>query len=158
MKSKKKRTVFPSVSLCGIHYPQTPKIISYMQSISRPSLKNIICEFIAVKRIELNISQEYMATILDMNQSSYSKREKGYSEFSLSQIERVAAEFRMTPPEFFLKAFCKDGNIKEVLSGYMQNLDPEEMLRMKQRLKVEYLQNSNVLLSVLLLLENFSPS
>jgi len=129
-----------------------------MQSLSPPALKNIICEFIAVKRIELNFSQEYMATILDMNQSSYSKREKGYSEFSLSQIERVATEFRMTLPEFFLKAFCKDGNIKEVLSGYIQNLDPEEMLRMKQRLKMEYLQNSNILLLLLLLLENFSPS
>ena len=129
-----------------------------MHSLSRPSLKNIVSEFITAKRMELNISQEYMATILDMTQSSYSKREKGYSEFSLSQIERVATEFRMTLPEFFLKTFCKDGNIKEVLSGYIQNLDPEEMLRMKQRLKMEYLQNSNILLLILLLLENFSPS
>jgi transcriptional regulator with XRE-family HTH domain len=129
-----------------------------MQSLPRPTLKNIVCEFITLKRIELNISQEYMATILDMNQSSYSKREKGYSEFTLSQIERVAKEFGMTLPEFFLKAFCKDGNIKEVLSGYIKNLNPEDANRMKQRLKIEYIQNSNVLLSVLLLLENFTPA
>ncbi len=117
-------------------------------------LKNTIREFITITRMELNISQEYMATLLDINQSSYSKREKGYSEFTLHQIEVIANEFKMSLPEFFLKAFCKERNVSEVLTDYIKNLTPDDIEKMRKRLQTDYLKNSNVLLTTIILLEN----
>lgn len=124
-----------------------------------PMLNNILCEFITATRIALNISQEYMAMALEMNQSGYSKREKGYYEFKLSQLEIIAREFKMTLPEFFLKALCGDPSVKASASQYLSVLKPQEVNKMKMRLKREFLQNSNLLLMVLLLEDslNFLP-
>lgn len=93
---------------------------------------------------------------LDMNQSSYSKREKRYSEFKLSHIEIIAREFKMTLPEFFLKALCGHPSVKVAASQYLSLLKPQEISGMKMRLKKEFLQNSNLLLMVLLLEDTLS--
>lgn len=117
------------------------------------SLSFAICSFIHKTRVALNISQDYMATVLDMTQSSYSKREIGYSEFKLSQIEIIAGEFKMPLPEFFLRAFCSEQSVKEAVAAYIEGLAPKEAEKMRHRLKSEYLHSSNIMLMTLLLLE-----
>lgn len=119
------------------------------------SLRSVISNFIYVKRSELNISQEYLATILDITQSSYSKREKGYSEFSLSEIEIVAKELGMLLPEFFMKAFSYDKSIITMIENYIERISDQERVKMRKRLESEYLQTSNILASLIMMLNPF---
>lgn len=117
-------------------------------------LKNIISEFVQKTRIEQNISQEHLANKLDMEQGSYSKKEKGYSEFTLSQLEIIVFEFNMTLPEFFLKLFSNRQSLKNNIAQYVKALNPEQLDKMHKRLKSEYLKSSNLMMLVLLFIEN----
>jgi transcriptional regulator with XRE-family HTH domain len=78
-------------------------------------------------REDRDISQKDMATMLDMNQSNYSRIETGHQEPSLDQLMKMAEIFQLTIDELlgvdsdkYLKSRIKDFN-KIVEEDYNKN-------------------------------------
>jgi len=109
-----------------------------------------ISAFVLAKRIESGIVQAHMARELDVDQSCYSKLEKGYRDFTLSELETVAEIFEMSLPEFFLKAFATDGNILTVLQ---ESLSSMNQAKTAERLRRELVATGGRFASTQMLLE-----
>jgi hypothetical protein len=106
--------------------------------------------FVYAKRTELGIVQSHMAIELEMNQSCYSKLEKGYRDFTLLELEAITAIFDMSLPEFFLKAFTGDGNVLNVLQNSLSNLNKTKTA---ERLRRELVATGERFASTQMLLE-----
>jgi transcriptional regulator with XRE-family HTH domain len=122
-----------------------------------PSKKNLqsnlgskIAAFVLSKRMESGIVQTHMAKELDVDQSCYSKLEKGYRDFTLSELEVVANIFEMSLPEFFLKAFAGDGNILPVLQECLSTMNQSKTA---ERLRRELVTTGGRFASTQMLLE-----
>lgn len=67
-------------------------------------------------REDRDISQKDMATMLDMNQSNYSRIENGHQEPSLDQLMKMAKIFNLTIDE--LLGVDSDKYIKSRVKGF----------------------------------------
>ncbi|MGV3695945.1 helix-turn-helix domain-containing protein [Flavobacterium sp.] len=56
---------------------------------------------IRFKRQELNYSQQYMASLLEMNQANYNKIENGRVELSVSAMLKIAHILNLTTKDLF---------------------------------------------------------
>lgn len=117
---------------------------------TQSKLGSVLTAFVYAKRTELGIVQSHMARELEMNQSCYSKLEKGYRDFTLFEIEAITAIFDMSLPEFFLKAFTGDGNVLNVLQNSLSNLNKTKTA---ERLRRELVATGERFASTQMLLE-----
>jgi transcriptional regulator with XRE-family HTH domain len=123
---------------------------------TQSKLGSVLTAFVYAKRTELGIVQSHMARELDMNQSCYSKLEKGYRDFTLFEIEAIAAIFDMSLPEFFLKGFTGDGNVLNVLQNSLNLNKTKTAERLRRELVAtgERFASTQMLLEIMLYSNN----
>lgn len=114
------------------------------------SLGQIIGENIRIIREMKGYSQEYMAAMLDMSQSGYSKIEIGSSQISIPKLEKIASILEQNVDDF-LKV--RDGQInifnnnhQAIANSLIENLHSEnrdvyEKLIAQLRGEIEFLRN-----------------
>lgn len=119
---------------------------------TQSKLGSLLTVFVFAKRTELGIVQSHMARELEMNQSCYSKLEKGYRDFTLLEIEAITAIFDMSLPEFFLKAFTGDGNVLNILQSSLNLNKTKTAERLRRELVAtgERFASTQMLLEIML--------
>jgi transcriptional regulator with XRE-family HTH domain len=74
-------------------------------------------------RVQKNLSQEYMASFLGIDTSSYHRMERGVSPISIQRLELIAQAFEMSLKDFF--TVLEGGNPEPHSQHYISHLEEE---------------------------------
>ncbi len=83
-----------------------------------------ITEKIREIRTQKNLSQEYLASYLGIDTSSYHRLERGVCPLTIQRLERIAEAFSMSVPELLYEDSHSISNTKS-LENYIHHLEEE---------------------------------
>lgn len=123
---------------------------------SKSRLGKQTASFIARTRLKRGYTQEYMALQLDIHQATYSRLEMGSYDFSLDALEKIAAIFEMSIPEFFLSALLEDGHFPAALVDHLSDRFNREQSNAFNRIKRELSFSGSRFVVLSLLMESIN--
>ncbi len=87
-------------------------------------------------RLQHNYTQEYVASVLDINQNSYCKLELGQTHLTLDRIKKLADLYNITVTEIIFPTSVRDNSIDKI--------SPLENIIMAQKDEIAYLRSLNM--------------